>query len=420
MTAIRLTCPCGHTWEHAQAATVPADLRRICPVCTPAAAAAPEAGMPRTVHQSAEQRAALGPAAAAHRSVIAGFELLEELDRGGMGVVYKARQTALNRLVAVKMIAPRALLVPGARTLFEREVRAAARLNHPNIVTAFHTVLDGPTPYLAMEYVPGIDLRRLVAESGPLPAADAIYYIREAAEGLQHAHEQGLVHRDVKPSNLMVAPAPGTGATGRPPRVKLLDLGLARVVTPVGHDPADARAVPGGFMGTPDYVAPEQAADPDRADARSDLFSLGGTLYFLLTGAAPFPGDTLADKLRAMAAGPPVPASARRPGVPAALDAVVQKLLAHDPADRFQSAAEVVAALDHLPHARAAGPPGAHVSPPAGPAAHDTDRTILSDRTHGALMSDNLFDRQRSALARLTDAARGRRRGSGTQRRVHD
>src|SRR5262249_45239557 len=152
-------------------------------------------------------------------------------------------------------------------------------------------------------------------------------------------------HRDVKPSNLMVAPAPDAdeSKTGRPPRVKVLDLGLARVI----HDAAEP-AEPGAFLGTPDFVAPEQAENPDAADARSDLFSLGGTLYFLLPGAPPFAGETLADKLGAMEAGSPPSPAARRPDVPAALDALVRKLLARDPADRYQSAAEVVAALDRL------------------------------------------------------------------------
>jgi DNA segregation ATPase FtsK/SpoIIIE, S-DNA-T family len=415
MSAIRLTCPCGHTWEHTQAVTVPTDLRLICPVCSPGATdgALPKPG---TVLQSAEQSAASAAESAtgAPGVFVTGFEILEELDRGGMGVVYKARQTGLNRIVAVKMISPRSLLVPGARELFEHEVRAAARLNHPNIVTAFHTELGGPRPYLAMEFVSGIDLRRLVEQSGPLSVADAVYYIREAADGLQHAHEQGLVHRDVKPSNLMVAPAPGAGEAkpGKPPRVKILDLGLARMMNPTGRD-AERPAEPGAFLGTPDFVAPEQAADPDRADARSDLFSLGGTLYFLLTGTAPFPGETIAEKLHAMSAGPPSPV-ARSADVPPTLDAVVRKLLALDPADRYQTAGEVVVALDGLAHARLSPTDGRHLPTRiVGAAPAEADLTTSPGltagfRTHGALMSDNLFDRQRAALAQLSDGARDR------------
>ena len=412
MSAIRLTCPCGHSWDHDLALTVPGDVRRACPVCSPGARPPDEPG---TVLQSVEQRAASAVASTTREPgpVLAGFELLEELAVGGMGVVYKARQLALNRLVAIKTICPPGLSVPGVRAMFEREVRAAARLNHPNIVTVFHTELNGPHPYLAMEFVDGTDLRRLVENSGPLPVADAVYYIREAAEGLQHAHEQGLVHRDVKPSNVMVAPAPGTDGAkpGKPPRVKLLDLGLARVLNATGRD-AEAAAEPGTFLGTPDFVAPEQAANPDRADARSDLFSLGGALFFLLTGAAPFPGDTLPEKLRAMDTGAPPSPAALRPGVPAALDAIVRKLLARDPADRYQTAADVVAALDSLSRARLSDPA---TGPPvrAAGATRDADRTSTPDltaglRTHGAPMSDNLFDRQRAALARLTDAARAR------------
>src|SRR5262249_30301539 len=147
--------------------------------------------------------------------------------------------------------------------------------SHPNIVTVYHTDLDGPLPYLAMEFVPGIDLWRLVKRGGRLPVSDACYYIREAAHGLQHAFEKGLVHRDIKPANLMVTPSPleVPVTPSQPPRVKILDLGLARVTATEEMEEGEATLTRAGeFLGTPDYIAPEQAEDPRQADIRSDLF----------------------------------------------------------------------------------------------------------------------------------------------------
>jgi serine/threonine protein kinase len=282
---------------------------------------------------------------------VPGFEVLDEVNRGGMGVIYKARQLGMNRVVALKVLSPGWLADADARRRFQREVRAAALLSHPNIVTVYQTDLDGPWPYLAMEFVPGVDLLRLVRQVGPLPPADAVHYARQAALGLRHAFEQGLVHRDVKPSNLMVTPGPvGTpGVTAdRPPRVKLLDLGIARVVSPAaGESSVGGRLTrPGAFLGTPDYASPEQAEDAARADVRSDLYSLGATLFFLLTGAVPFPGRSVVQKLRQQMTGPPPRPSAHRPEVGPDLDRVVAKLLAREPADRFQTPDELIAALD--------------------------------------------------------------------------
>ncbi|VTT97274.1 protein kinase : Serine/threonine protein kinase OS=Singulisphaera acidiphila (strain ATCC BAA-1392 / DSM 18658 / VKM B-2454 / MOB10) GN=Sinac_2851 PE=3 SV=1: Pkinase: WD40: WD40: WD40: WD40: WD40 [Gemmataceae bacterium] len=360
---------------------MPADVRAICPVCslpTPAPfdplslfggssgaskfsplPAPPPVPVPRPhsgsgtyvqLPEEAAQSAAESVSAAPGKTV-AGFEILEELNRGGMGVIYKARQVAMNRIVALKAIIPAKLERPGVRERFMAEVKASALLNHPNIVMVYHTDLDGPFPYLAMEYVPGVDLLRLVRGSGPLPVTDAVYYIRQAADGLQHAHEQGIVHRDIKPSNLMVSPGPiGSDAIkgGRLPRVKILDMGLARVVTPDGQDSDTGLTQVGMFLGTPDYVSPEQAENSRNADGRSDLFSLGGALYFLLTGEVPFPGKTLVEKLRKALTEPPPSPLARRKDVPPLLDSVVRKMLACDPEDRYQHAADVVTALDRI------------------------------------------------------------------------
>ena len=225
--------------------------------------------------------------------ILSGFEIISELNRGGMGVIYKARQHGLDRIVALKVIAPSRLSSPEARRRFQQEVKASARLSHPNIVQVYHTDLEGSLPFLAMEYVPGIDLSRLVKKTGPLSPADACYYILQAAHGLQHAFEQGLVHRDIKPANLMVSPSPldeSSRKTGHLPRVKVLDLGLARMV---GEGDSEGELTRDGiFLGTPDYVAPEQAEDARRSDIRADIYSLGSSLYYLLTGEIPFPGSS--------------------------------------------------------------------------------------------------------------------------------
>jgi len=323
--------------------------------------------------------------------VVPGFEILEMLSQGGMGVVYRARETALNRVVALKVIAPAALAMPDVRERFEREARAAARLHHPNVVGLFHTGLDAPFPFLVLEFVPGLDFVRLVRERGPLPWPEAVEYARQTAEGLRHVHERDLVHRDVKPSNVMVIPAAGA----EPARVKLLDLGVARPLLPTSH-PADAGLTEAGvFLGTPEYVAPEQAEDPRRADARSDLYGLGATLYFLLSGAAPFPGQTPLEAVRRAATDPRPSLRGRRPDVPAGLDAVVRRLLAADPARRFASAAEVADVLGRMLRGEALP-------------AEWSDQTVNLRPTGTARMAANQYDRERTALARVADAAKAR------------
>jgi serine/threonine protein kinase len=353
MSSRILTCSCGHSWEFADPGPVPDDLSTICPVCS---------GSEPTRHHpsSTDGPGQLPDALAAAPSALspAGFEILEEINRGGMGVIYKARQTGLNRTVALKVISPERLGNPDFLARFRREVQAAALLSHPNIVTVFHTDLDGPLPFLAMEYVPGIDLYRLVKQGGPLPVADACYYIQQAALGLQHALEQGLVHRDIKPANLMVTPAPIDHSPGSPakrfPKVKILDMGLARVTAPVeGTAETAGMTQAGEFLGTPDFISPEQAEDPRRADIRSDLYSLGGTFYFLLVGEVPFPSTNLMQRLRKQLTEPPPSVTARRPDVQAAVEAVIKRLMAAKPADRFQTPAELIEALAVILHARA-------------------------------------------------------------------
>jgi hypothetical protein len=269
------------------------------------------------------------------------YRVLGLIGQGGMGAVYRAEHLHMDRLVALKVINPGLMSHPTAVQRFQQEVRAAARLQHPNIVHAYDADQAGGLHFLVMEHVEGTSLADLVRERRPLPVAEACACARQAALGLQHAHEQGMVHRDVKPHNLMRTPAG---------QVKILDFGLARLprtpdVPPAGDGTAGLLTGSGVVMGTADYIAPEQAADPRTADIRADVYSLGCTLFHLLTGRPPFPDGTVPEKL-AQHAGTPLPAvSELRPEVPAGLSAVLARMTAKDPVGRYATPAEVAEAL---------------------------------------------------------------------------
>ncbi len=275
------------------------------------------------------------------------YRVLGLVGQGGMGAVYRAEHRHMERLVALKVIHPG--LMPSLATVqrFRQEVRAAARLQHPNIVTAYDAEEAGGLHFLVMEHVEGRSLADLVRERGPLPIGEACDYARQAALGLQHAHEQGMVHRDIKPHNLMVRPAG---------QVKILDFGLARLArgaeeaAPRPEGSANALTGAGAVLGSADYIAPEQAADPRAADIRADIYSLGCTLYFLLAGSPPFPEGTVQDKL-AWHAQEPLPLL---PDVPEGLAALLARLTAKAPADRLAIPAEVAEAL--APFSDSAGP----------------------------------------------------------------
>jgi hypothetical protein len=257
------------------------------------------------------------------------YRVLGLLGAGGMGTVFRAVQTSLDRVVAIKVLHRHLTGRPGFAERFAGEVKALARLNHPNVVAAYDGDRAGDLHFLVMEFVGGESLEAVVARRGPLPAGEACGLVRQAAAGLQHAHEQGLVHRDVKPANLLLTPAG---------LVKVADFGLARVLeTPTAADPGSAPLV----LGTPEYMAPEQAREPNRADARSDLYSLGCTLYFLLAGRPPFLGSSRLQTLLDHQDSPAPRIASLPPAVAKALD----RLLAKKPEDRFSTPAEAAEAL---------------------------------------------------------------------------
>jgi serine/threonine protein kinase len=265
------------------------------------------------------------------------YQILDRLGQGGMGTVYKAVHTLLKRVVALKVLRPERLPDPRAVARFRREIKAAGQLAHPNVVQASDARKVRGLHFLVMEFVDGTDLAQVLAHHGPLPVPDACEVVRQAATGLHHAAEHGLVHRDVKPANLMLTQAG---------QVKVLDLGLAFLYR---SRSAGATRTPDDYLaGTADYLAPELLLGRDAVDARADLYSLGCTFYELLTGRPPFSGpayETVLQKLRAHAHEPvPLVRKARR-DVPRRLTAVLDRLLAKDPAGRFGTPAECAVAL---------------------------------------------------------------------------
>ncbi|MBX6315351.1 MAG: serine/threonine protein kinase [Isosphaeraceae bacterium] len=273
-----------------------------------------------------------------HGLVIGRYAVMDRIGAGAMGWVFKARHQLMDRVVALKVISPENLSKRGATSRFLREMKLVGQLDHPNVIRAFDADLCNQIPYIVMEYVPGQNLQQVFRSRGALPPEEAIDYMAQAARGLAHAHEQGVIHRDIKPSNLLVDP---TGV------VKVLDLGLGAFVKDFGLE-ARARDVDAGMaVGTVDYMAPEQVTGRP-VDGRADLFSLGCTLYCLLTGEYPFPGASRQERLVRRLHERHVPITEVRPDLPRGLVAVVDRLLAPRPEERFASATEAAEALDAL------------------------------------------------------------------------
>ena len=266
---------------------------------------------------------------------IGSYLILDQIGTGGMGQVYLAEHTAMRRLVALKVFPPYSADDDVAKERFLREARAAAALDHPNIVRVFDLCQEGRLLYLVMEYVEGISLQALVSRHGPLEVAAACHYARQIAFGLQHAHELGFVHRDIKPANLLL---------DRAGVIRILDLGLVRSEADAESGltkQLDSKSI----LGTADYLAPEQAVDSSNVDIRADLYSLGATLYYLLAGRPLFPEGRTAQKLVWQQIKDPTPIQKLRPDVPAEMAVVIHKLLEKKPERRYATPLEVFDAL---------------------------------------------------------------------------
>jgi serine/threonine protein kinase len=274
--------------------------------------------------------------------VLGQYRILERLGEGGMGQVFKARHNALGRVVALKVIRKDRLGNAEAVKRFRREMQIAGQLAHLNVVNAFDADTINGTHFFAMEYVDGTDLARRVREKGPLACHRACECIRQAALGLQHAHEKGMVHRDIKPSNLLVSKAPGTPSGVV---IKILDMGLARFQASEQEE-TTMLSQDGHVIGTPDFMAPEQAKSSSTVDHRADIYSLGCTFYYLLTGKPPFTGGTNIEKLLKHQMDPPPPIEKLRPDVPEGVRLLLQQMLAKRPEERVQTAGAVALALE--------------------------------------------------------------------------
>lgn len=285
--------------------------------------------------------------------VLGDYVVVDRIGAGGMGEVYQAQHRRMKRTVAVKVLPSELTKIPNAVQRFEREVEAAAKLIHPNVVTAFDAGEAGGVHFLVMEFVEGQDLAALIHQRGPLDVATALDYTLQAAQGLKYAHDEGVVHRDIKPSNLLLDKK-GT--------VKILDLGLARFVNEVGGDEPAATALTqsGQVMGTVDYMSPEQAANTKGADKPADIYSLGATLYFLLTGRAMYGGDTLVEKIMAHRDQPIPSLKTVRQDISRPLDDTFRAMVAKTPALRQHSMEQVIEELERCAPAgtvkRAAAP----------------------------------------------------------------
>jgi serine/threonine protein kinase len=280
-------------------------------------------------------------------------KLIDRIGLGGMGQVFLAEHVNMRRRVAIKVLPPDRAQNEFSRERFLREARAAGQLDHPNLVRAFDVDCEGDVYFLVMEFVDGVSFHDLVSRHGQLDATRAAYYLWQAAHGLAYMSARGLVHRDVKPANLLV---------DRQGVVKLLDLGLVR-----SQQESDDLTRNEGvkILGTADYLAPEQALECSRVDVRADIYSLGATGFFLLTGKPPYEGAKIAQKLIAHQVQRVPAVRELRPDVPPALAAVVERMLAKRPAERYQTPGEVIAALDPWT-----------IDPPPPPAEHEIPAVV--------------------------------------------
>jgi serine/threonine-protein kinase len=278
------------------------------------------------------------------RFAVPGYEILDVLDRGGMGIVYRARQVALKRVVALKMILAGPHAGPAQRARFRTEAEALARLRHPNIVQIYEVGEVEDRPFFAMEYVEGGTLADRLAGT-PLPSRSAAELTETLARAVDYAHQQGIVHRDLKPANILLQQEPGADASspGFSPRIS--DFGLARIVDAT-ESAGGCRTSSGAILGTPSYLAPEQAeGKPGTVGPAADVYALGAILYELLTGRPPFQGETTLDTLEQVRLQEPVPPRRLQPKVPRDLETICLKCLEKEPYRRYASAAALASDL---------------------------------------------------------------------------
>ncbi len=268
--------------------------------------------------------------------IIGHFRIEERIGRGGMGSVFRAVDLRLDREVALKVLSPRQLSEPGAIQRFQNEARAAAKLDHENIARVFYIGEDHGIYFIAFEYIHGTTVRDIILREGPLTIDESVNYALQTAEALKHTASAGLIHRDIKPSNLIVTPSG---------RVKLVDLGLVRNTDPNADDDL---TVSGTTLGTFDYISPEQARDPKNVDVRSDIYSLGCTLFHMVTGQPPYPHGTSIDKLLQHSSGKIPDPAELNPRVAPQLSMVIQRMMALEPDDRQSDPQEVIDDLSQI------------------------------------------------------------------------
>jgi serine/threonine protein kinase len=325
------------------------------------------------------------------------YRIVDSIGQGGMGQVFRAEHSLMGRTVAVKVL-PKNKSTPDAIASFTREIRAQAALDHENLVRALDAGHDGNVYFLVCEYVPGADLRRYVRDRGPLGMAEAATIISQAARGLQHAHQNGLIHRDVKPANLLVTPE---GLT------KVSDLGLVGSLSASDDDPRAGKVV-----GTADYLAPEHITSPRSITPTSDLYSLGCTLYYAVTGKVPFPGGNAREKARRHCEDTPFHPRVLNPSLSEPFVEVIAAMMEKDPAKRIASAAEVVERL--RPWA------GESVSSPRNPdEARERDGDFELDSGGGELVDTSVsFEFDLASAAHVENRKRDTKKSPAAPRRL--
>lgn len=304
--------------------------------------------------------------------ILGQYRILEELGRGGMGRVYRAVHDRMERQVAIKVLSPQLMRSSRAQLLFDREVRAISRLSHPNIVSAYDANVASGRHFLVLELVEGPNLSRFLRKNGRLNVDQALEYTKQAAFGLAHAHKRGLVHRDIKPANLLIS-LEEKGGKMVPGPIKISDFGLARLRDQESGDPGESSiaAATQSVTGTPDYISPEQAYDVHQADIRSDIYSLGCTLYQCLTGKPPFEGNNVLEKLVRHASEAPPNPQASCPEIHERVALLVSRMMAKLPDQRFQTPDEVCAEIEQIQSTLSGDGSGQWVSAEAIVANHD-------------------------------------------------